>query len=112
MMLNVALKLLTDTGSDFLVVPLNEEIRVLSAAEVGRWLATKAADGIVELTTTTLEDVLEITASPPFFARKESLSTYISELSKTKSRYVVINEDGKPGQKPLAILDMLTLMVR
>lgn len=110
--LNEALKLLNDTGSDFVVITLDQDIRVLSASEIGRWLTTKTADGIVDLTATSLKDVLEVTAAPPLVARKESISTYLSELSKTKSRYIVINEDGKPGQKPLAILDALALMVR
>ncbi|NKJ38757.1 hypothetical protein [Rhizobium sp. SG570] len=112
MALSDALKLLNSTGAEFLVAQIGGNIRILSGNEIGRWLATKAADGIVDLTEVSLDQVLAATAAPPIVSRKESISVYLSELSKTKNRYVVINEDGKPGQKPLAILDSLALMTR
>jgi hypothetical protein len=110
--LDKAFELLTSTGADYLAVDIDGAVRVLSGTEIGRWLVTKAADGIVDLTENTVEAVLAVSEIPPLLSRKESISVYLSEISKRKSRYVVINEEGKAGQKALAILDSLALLAR
>jgi hypothetical protein len=108
--LDSALKLLRDSGAEFLVTQAHGKAHVLSGIELGRWLSTKAEEGLIDLTETKVDMVLDGMAATPLVSRKDPMSVYLSQLSKTKSRYVLINEEGKGGQKVLAVLDSLALI--
>jgi hypothetical protein len=106
---NDASHTLMEEENGFILVATEAGMVVIDSARIGKWLMTKAADGIVDLEGAAIAEVAAIGQPTPLVARRATLSELLAATSASGSRYAIITEAGKPSEKILGVVDLTVL---
>lgn len=99
-----------DGPRDFVIVTTEAGPRIIGNAEIGMWIRSKSADGIVDVENTLVGEVVAAIPPSPLVRRQVSVSELRSAVSRHRSRHVVVTETGEVGQAFLGVIDILDLI--
>lgn len=95
---------------DFVLVGKADGSRILGDSEIGRWIRSKATDGLVDVEETPVGDLIATSPLLPAVRRTVSISELRMFLHRNKTRYVIVTETGDVKQTPLGVIDVVELM--
>jgi hypothetical protein len=101
---------LADGSREYLIAAASDGPRVLGHAEIGIWVRSKAGDGIIDIETTPIGEVLSTVPPTPVVKRKVSVSELRALVGRRRSRFAVVTESGDPAQAPLGVIDLFDLI--